>query len=116
MSIVDHNQDVVVPYSIEDTFSALGKALKTLDKFTIDKMDDILKIAHVRAGVSLFSWGENITVQLKETDKGTSVSVLSTPKTGVMFGGMMDMGKNRENINLILDSLSNALRDYNKSN
>ena len=30
MSIVDHNQDIIVPYSIEDTFEALKKAVPNL--------------------------------------------------------------------------------------
>lgn len=34
---------------------------------------------------------------------------MSTPKTGVMFGGAMDMGKNRKNIEKIINAVSKIL-------
>ncbi|MCL2860393.1 MAG: hypothetical protein FWF46_07590 [Oscillospiraceae bacterium] len=116
MSLVDHNQDVSVPYSIDDTFDALKKALANIKQFKVDRVDDIMKIIYAKAGVSVFSWGEKITIQLQENDKGTAVSVLSTPKTGVMLGGMMDMGKNRKNIDTLLNALSDELKNYQKKN
>lgn len=113
MSIVDHNQGVQVPYSIEDTFMALRQACQNLDGFNINDFDETLKILYLKAGVSLFSWGENITVTVASCDNGNSeISILSTPKTGVMFGGTVDMGKNRKNINTIMSALSEELKNY----
>lgn len=117
MSLVDHTQDIVVPFSLSDVYDALKKALPKLQGFTIDHYDDLTKTAYLKAGVTLFSWGENMTVSLGEIpNRGTAVSILSTPKTGVMFGGAMDMGKNRKNIELIMGALSTELSNYSQIN
>lgn len=113
MSIVDHNQSFQVPYSCKDTYTALQEAIAGLSGFRIDRCDDSLMTVYVKAGVSLFSWGENITVSIQEALGGGSVvSILSTPKTGAMLGGAMDMGKNRKNIEAISKALSTELQPY----
>lgn len=114
MGIVDHEFSFDVSYSLEDTYSALKDAAQqlALGSYKIDKFDDNLKIAYLKAGVSLFSWGENINVSVKKSATGATVSIISVPKTGVMLGGAMDMGKNRKNINEISQALSNALKKY----
>ncbi|MBF7811571.1 SHOCT domain-containing protein [Clostridium beijerinckii] len=92
---------------------ALRQACQNLDGFNINDFDETLKILYLKAGVSLFSWGENITVTVASCDNGNSeISILSTPKTGVMFGGTVDMGKNRKNINTIMSALSEELKNY----
>ncbi len=113
MSLVDHTQSIKVPYSPEDTFKALQSAVMKVEGFQIDQVDETLKTVYAKAGVSLFSWGENINVSVEACSDGTSeVSVLSTPKTGALFGGAADMGKNRKNIAAISTALSNELKNY----
>lgn len=113
MSLVDHSQSFQVPFSEKDTFSALKTAVGKLQGFSVDKIDDTLKIVSLKAGVSMFSWGENVTVSVERKQPGeTTVTVLSTPKTGLMFGGAMDMGKNRKNISAISEALSAELKNY----
>lgn len=113
MSIVDHNQAIQVPYSLEDTFTALKSICSKLSGFSVDKFDETLKIAYLKAGVSLFSWGENVNVTVTSSQSGGSeISILSTPKTGILFGGANDMGKNRKNINTIMSALSEELKKY----
>jgi hypothetical protein len=69
----------------------------------------------VKAGVSLYSWGENIPIQLSEiAENRTKVQITSSPKTGIMFGGAFDMGKNRQNIENILSSTSRILSSENQ--
>ena len=115
MSIVDHTQSFQVEYSLENTFKAFSEALnKYLPSFKLERVDRTSNTFYVKAGVSLFSWGENITINLKSISSGTEVFVLSTPKTGVMFGGALDMGKNRKNIDQISQALSKALQNYQK--
>ena len=113
MGLVDHETKIKVPYSLENTFDALKKCVGNIDGFKIDSIDNLMKTVYLKAGVSLFSWGENITVTIKETTDGMSeIQALSTPKTGVMFGGAMDMGKNRKNLNTIMSFLSEELKNY----
>ena len=64
----------------------------------------------VKAGISLTSWGENIPISVAEVSPGrTRVSIISTPKTGLLLGGAFDFGKNRGNIEKILDETSKIL-------
>ena len=108
MSLADHTQEVVVDFAWEKVFSAVEKAIPNIKGMNIDSVNKITKTISIKAGISLFSWGENLTVTITplEGDK-TKVSILSTPKTG-MLGG--DMGKNRKNISMIFDEMSKYLR------
>lgn len=76
----------------------------------IDNADKLSGRIMVKAGVTLWSWGENIPIQLTELSATkTKVQITSSPKTGVMFGGAFDMGKNRKNIERILSETSKTL-------
>ena len=111
MGLVDHTQDVIVDFAWENVFSAVEKAIPNIKGMSIDSLNKITKTINIKAGISLFSWGENLTVTLTPVEEGkTKIAILSTPKTGVMFGGAMDMGKNRKNINMIFDELSKYLK------
>lgn len=110
MSLVDHSQDIVLDYPWESVFSAIEKAIQNLKGMQVDNANKITKTIHAKAGVSLFSWGENITITLESMeDNKTKISILSTPKTGIMFGGAMDMGKNRKNIDSIINEATKYL-------
>lgn len=79
---------------------------------TCKEILDETKTIVYKAGTSLKSWGEIITVRIEPSDNGTTVmQVISAPKTGIMFGGGMDMGKNRENINKIATAITNWLKN-----
>ena len=113
MGMVDHESRIQLAYAPQDVYKALKECVTKLDGFQLDSVDDRMLIVHIKAGMSLFSWGENITATIyPRADGASEVSVLSAPKTGIMFGGAMDMGKNRRNINTILTSLSEALSAY----
>jgi hypothetical protein len=117
MSLVDHETNNKVPYLVNETYNALKKCVNRLDGFSIEKCDDLLKTIYLKTGVSLFSWGESISINVKETVDGMSeVTIISSPKTGMMFGGAMDMGKNQKNINIIMSYLSEELQKYNQVN
>ena len=106
MSLVGHTQDVTVDFGWQKVYEALEKAIATINGMSIDSKNEITKTITLKAGVSMFSWGENLTISLSDIGEGkTKISILSTPKTGVLFGGTIDMGKNRKNINSILDSM-----------
>lgn len=110
MSLVDHTQAVIIDYNWEKVFYAIEKAIPNIKGMKIDKINKITKTITLKAGVSMFSWGENLTVSLNPLEEEkTSVSIISTPKTGVMLGGAFDLGKNRKNINLILEEMSKYL-------
>ncbi|WP_415327700.1 hypothetical protein [Chryseobacterium sp. MMS23-Vi53] len=114
MALLDHNGESEFPFSKEKVYNALCEAIPNIDGLKIDNADKLLGRILVKAGVSLFSWGENIPIQLTMISENlTKVSVTSSPKTGMMFGGAFDMGKNRRNIENILQMTSNVLSNKN---
>ncbi len=110
MSIVDHEGSVEYPYSKKTVFDALMEASNKIEGISLDSADEVSGHVVFKAGVSLASWGENIPVQLVEVSPTrTQMKVMSSPKTGIMFGGAMDLGKNRRNIEKIIRAVSDVL-------
>lgn len=113
MSIVDHHGEVEYPFSQKTVFKAIMEAAPDINGLSLDSADEISGRITFKAGVSLASWGENIPVQLiKVAPTRTQMKIMSTPKTGVMFGGAMDFGKNQQNINKIINAVSAVLANY----
>lgn len=107
MAFLDHNGESEFPMSKDKVFEAMKKAIPTINGLKIENADKLQGRFVVKAGVSLYSWGENIPIQLTEiSENRTKVQITSSPKTGIMFGGAFDMGKNRKNIENILSSTS----------
>lgn len=115
MSLVDHEGSVEYPFSQNTVFKALMAAIKKLDSFSLDSADELSGRVVLKSGISLASWGENIPIQLVSiTPNRTTMKVMSTPKTGIMFGGANDLGKNRRNIEKIIAAVSNELSNMPK--
>lgn len=110
MAILDHNGESEFPFKRNTVFEAICKAIPTVDGMKLDSADELSGRIMVKAGVTLWSWGENIPIQLTSLyETKTKVLITSTPKTGAMFGGAFDMGKNRRNIEKILSETSKIL-------
>lgn len=110
MALLDHNGEAEFPYTKDDVFSAIVNAIPTISGMNVHSIDKLSGRILAKAGVTLFSWGEDIPISVIEISPGrTKVSVTSTPKTGLMFGGAMDFGKNRQNIENILSATSTIL-------
>lgn len=114
MAFLDHNGESEFPISKDKVFEAMQKAIPTINGLKIENADKLQGRFVVKAGISLYSWGENIPIQLIEiSENRTKVQITSSPKTGIMFGGAFDMGKNRKNIENILSSTSKILSSEN---
>ena len=114
MGIADHKSSVKIPYSLDNVFEALKKSCQYIYGMKIDSIDEVLKTVYLKAGISAFSWGENVTVTVKTAEDGESiVEVSSASKTGA-FGSAVDMGKNNRNLKKIMDELSMELKKYPK--
>lgn len=110
MPFLDHNGESEFPISKDKVFDAMCRAIPTIKGMKIDNADKLQGRIVVNAGVSIWSWGENIPVQLIElSENKTKVQITSSPKTGILFGGAIDMGKNRKNIENILAATSKQL-------
>jgi hypothetical protein len=110
MSLVDYEGSVEYPFSKKTVFDALMAAAPKIDGLELDSADEVSGRVTFKAGLSLASWGEIIPVQLIEVaPTRTQMKVMSSPKTGIMFGGAMDLGKNRRNIEKIISAVSDVL-------
>lgn len=110
MAFLDHNGESEFPISKDKVFEAMCRAIPTIKGMKIDNADKLQGRIIVKAGVSLWSWGENIPIQLIElAENKTRIQITSSPKTGILFGGAFDMGKNRKNIESILSTTSKIL-------
>ena len=117
MGFLDHQGESEFPFAKETVFNAMLKAIPTVKGMKVDNADKLQGRIVVKAGVSLMSWGENIPILLSEVaENRTQVKITSTPKTGIMFGGAFDLGKNRKNIEQILSATSKILSNENASN
>ncbi|MDD3945881.1 MAG: hypothetical protein WC446_07690 [Candidatus Paceibacterota bacterium] len=111
MALLDHNGECEFPIAKEKVYEALCQAIPTISGMKLESADKLLGRIMVKTGVSLFSWGENIPIQLLEVSENkTRIQITSSPKTGIMFGGAFDMGKNRKNIENILSATSQILQ------
>jgi hypothetical protein len=112
MALLDHNGECELPISKDKVFNAMLQAIPTIKGMKIESSDKLLGRITAKAGVSLFSWGENIPIQLTEVSENkTKIQITSSPKTGIMFGGSFDMGKNNKNIEDILSTTSKILQN-----
>src|SRR4051794_8867110 len=103
MGFLDHNGESEFPINKNEVFDAMCIAIPTIKGMKVENADKLQGRIMVKAGISLYSWGENIPIQLLQVcENKTKVQITSSPKTGMMFGGAFDMGKNRKNIESIL--------------
>lgn len=117
MALLDHNGESEFPFSKDHVFNALCAAIPTINGMKIETADKLSGRVVVKSGVSLHSWGENVPIQLSSiSENRTQIRITSSPKTGIMFGGAMDMGKNRKNIEHILLATSRILASTQQVN
>ena len=118
MGVADINVEVEFPYRREDVFGAICEALRGLGPsflgnrsgMELQSADELSGHILIKAGASMFSWGETISVSLTEPSAGkTRVVATSAPKVG-FAGGELDFGKNRRNIEDLLRETSKVLR------
>lgn len=110
MALLDHNGESEFQFSKDKVFDALCISIPKIDGMKIETADKLIGRIMVKSAISLYSWGENIPIQLTSiSEDRTKIQITSSPKTGIMFGGAFDMGKNRKNIEQILLKTSQIL-------
>ena len=110
MSIVDHDGSAEFACGKDDVVVAIPQAVSRLPGMQVNRSERLSGRISVKTGVSPRSWGETVPISVTEIAPGrTRVSITSTPKTGVLFGGLFDLGKNRENIERIFSGAAEVL-------
>ena len=109
MGLLDHNGESEFPFNKDTVFEAICKAVPSVDGMKIETADKLTGRIMVKTGMSLWSFGENIPIQLSSiTETKTKVQIKSSPKSGFLLGAF-DMGKNSKNIERILFNTSTIL-------
>ena len=115
MAFLDYNSEINLDLNIDSCYNLINKVIEKNKNFKLDSYDDFTGRIVIKTKLSLFSWGENVYIQLtKVNSKKTNIKLMSTPKTGVLFGGALDFGKNRANIDLIISEISKEFKKLKK--
>jgi predicted RNA-binding Zn-ribbon protein involved in translation (DUF1610 family) len=121
MSSANNSGEAEFPFDKRTVFNALLRAIPRVEGMSVHSSDQLSGRVVVKAGMSLFSWGEHIPITLAEpTPNKTQVRISSAPKTGISTGGFLDddgffaggdmsFGKNRKNVDRIFSALSTEL-------
>jgi hypothetical protein len=110
MALLGHEGGAEFPHPHDDVFDALLEAIPTIPGMKVQTADKHGGTISVKAGMSIVSWGESITIAVAEVSSAvTRVDVVSRPKTGLFLGGAFDLGKNTRNVERILEAVSQVL-------
>jgi hypothetical protein len=103
----NETQTITLDYRWEKVFYAVEQATLNIRGIKISSSNKITKTISLKASVSIRSYGENITISLTPIDdEKTSMTISSVTKAG---GYVADLGKNRKNIDSILDEMTKYL-------
>jgi hypothetical protein len=107
MSIASQATQQKFPFTYDEVFDGLVKVLPA-SGMTIRTTDKVIGRITASAGVSLFSWGENITLIVEKTDESSSiVGIESSLKLGANFTGAH---RHQKNFDKIIHELSQHLQ------
>ena len=107
---MNKNGGAQFPEPKEKVFKAVIEAVGNLKGFKVKDNDEYMGRVVVKAGISAFSWGETVPVQISSiSDNETSVSLTSGETMGWATSGY-DFGKNQRNIEKILKETSRILQ------
>jgi len=103
----DKEGNIEVPYKKDDVFNAIDESIPKISGMKITKSDKTRGYFQINSGISLFSWGENLEITLKDSLGGTIISISSSNKI------ILDLyGKNKRNIELLYQNISESLSKY----
>jgi hypothetical protein len=96
------------PYTAEQVYNGLIATLGPAG-YKLTSQDKVIGRIRASSGMSGFSWGENIAIQVVATsDRSTELVVQSDLKLGV---NLVAASKNKENAERIIASLSHYLQN-----
>ena len=98
------------PYSYDQVFSGLLVVLQRIE-FTIKSHDKDIGRIECSSGMSLLSWGENISITVEEIDSDhTRVNIQSGLKVTGRQAVITAEGRNAKNVSKIIAALSSYLK------
>lgn len=111
MGLADQRTEQRVPFSADLVFSTLVKVLPALG-YKLKSSDKIFGRITARSGLSLFSWGENVTLVVERVD---DTGCLLKLESALLQASVLGMQRNQKNFDTILGGLSRALQEVTNS-
>jgi hypothetical protein len=95
-----------VPFGVDKVFDAFITSINSLDGFKINSQNKLTHTISVKTGMTLMTWGENISISLFDSGENkTRVKISSSAKANSLLAG----NKNAKNITRITDELAKHL-------
>jgi TM2 domain-containing membrane protein YozV len=109
MSLTEKSMNFTLDFPKEKVINSTLKVVEKMKGFKVKSENKLAGIITISTGVSATSWGENVIIKCEDDNGKTKVTVSSESKTGIMAGGAMTP-KNTQNVNLILENITNDLQ------
>jgi hypothetical protein len=107
MSIASQATQQKFPFSYEAVFDGLAKVIPSVG-MSLKSQDKVIGRLTASAGMSLFSWGENMTIVVEKIDENsTMIGIESALKVGINLAGAH---RHQKNFNKIIAALSQHLQ------
>jgi len=108
MSFASQSTQQQFPYNADLVFDVLERAIENAD-MSVKKIDKNLRRATISVGMSLFSWGETVSISVNKIDDESCVVAMdSSLKFGANVTGAH---KHQKNFDKIIYSLSDLLSE-----
>lgn len=102
----DRKSRLIFHYDIEEVFEATVRAIDDNSSMKINSQDESTGLINACVGVSLFSWGDDVTIKVFErSDGNTEVKIVSAEKC---LDDKHD--KNTQKINELMQDITIFLR------
>ena len=111
MSFASQSTQQIFPFPADVAFEKLLEAIPEVG-MTIKQKDDALRRVSVSAGISLFSWGENVSIVVNSDGENSCVvGIDSALKLGVNVTGAH---RHQKNFDKIIYALSGKLKEWQR--
>ena len=108
MSFASQGTQQKLPFSYDVVFDGVVAVMPTIG-FSLKSQDRVIGRITASTGMSLFSWGENLTIVVEKIDdKSTLVAIESALKVGINVAGAH---RHAKNFNKLIEALSSHLQN-----
>lgn len=112
MGFANQSTQQQMPYPAALVYEKLLEVIPAVD-MSIQNSDETLMRISVSVGLSIFSWGENVSIVVSQVDENNSlVSIDSSLKMSVNVTGAY---RHQKNFDKIIYALSDALKEWKKN-
>lgn len=100
-------RELVIAYNMEKAIEIVLKAIHDVKSFKVKKADSEEHVIYVNVRMSMFSYGERLTVYLNKIgDNKTQLSFNSKSKLGTEIAAN---SKNKKNIQMLINAINNYI-------